>query len=116
MAGTKVTLSADAQAVEGRITGKGCLKLDFAATSFSLDMDYKSSDKIVLNLSGSQGVKLSADSTLKLSGGLTYDMVNRDWQGEVGMKLVISKAVAAQLEQELKGRGSKTRLSVTITF
>lgn len=110
------TLNGEAQQFAGAITGKGSLKLETDATSLCFALDYKSKDKIILTLSGAQGVKLSAGNKLKFSGSVSRDLVNRQWEGEYALKLEISKTVAARLSQEFTKKGPKTSAEITIKF
>jgi hypothetical protein len=110
------TLNGEAQEYAGKVTGKGSLKMTVDATSLCFALDYKSKDKIILTLSGSQGVKLSAGSKLKFSGNISRDLVNRSWEGDYALRLEISKTVAAQLSQEFTKLGTKTCAEITIKF
>jgi hypothetical protein len=110
------TLNGEAQEFAGKITGKGSLKMDVDATSLCFTLDYKSKDKIILTLSGSQGIKLSAGNKLKFSGSLSRDLVNRSWEGVYALKLEISQTVAARLSQEFTKTGTKTSAEITIKF
>ena len=110
------TLNGEAQQFDGAVTGKGSLKLETDATSLSFALDYQSKDKIILTLSGSQGITLSAGSKLKFSGSVSRDLVNRSWDGEYAIKLEINKTIAAQLSQEFTKKGTKTSAEITIKF
>ena len=110
------TLNGEAQEFAGKVTGKGSLKFETDAASLCFALDYKSADKIILTLSGTQGINLSAGNKLKFSGSVSRDMVNRSWDGEYAVKLEISKTVAARLSQEFTKMGTKTRAEITIKF
>jgi hypothetical protein len=110
------TLKGEAQEFAGEVTGKGSLKLETDATSLSFALDYKSADKVILTLSGTQGIKLSADDNLKFSGSVSHDLVNRSWDGKYAIKLEINKTIAAQLSQEFSQKGTKTSAAITIKF
>ena len=110
------TLNGEVQNFEGRISGKGSLKLNMDASALCLDLDYKSENKIVLKLSGEQGIKLSSSNKLKFTGSVSHDLVNRFWEGEYSLRLEISKSVAARLRQEFTKKGSKTTAEITIRF
>ena len=110
------TLNGEAQEYLGNVTGKGSLKLETDSSSLSFALDYISKDKIILTLSGAQGIKLSADNKLKFSGSVSRDLVNRSWEGEYALKLEISKTVAARLSQEFTKLGTKTKAEITIKF
>jgi hypothetical protein len=109
-------LHGEAQKLAGEISGKGSLKLATDAASLAFALDYQSKDKIILKLSGSQGVKLSAGSKLNFSGSISRDLVNRIWAGEYAIKLEISQSVAARLSQEFTRTGTKTSAEITIKF
>ena len=110
------TLSGKAQEFNGMITGKGSLKMETDATSLNFSLDYKSKDKIILTLSGTQGIKLSAGSNLKFSGSVSRDLVNSTWEGEYALKFEISQSVAARLSQEFTQKGTRTSAEITIKF
>lgn len=110
------TLNGEAQQFAGAVTGKGSLKMEADAATLSFALDYKSADKIILTLSGSQGITLSAGSKLKFSGGVSRDLVNRSWEGEYALKLEISKTVAARLSQDFTRAGTKTKAEITLKF
>jgi phage replication-related protein YjqB (UPF0714/DUF867 family) len=110
------TLNGEAQEFAGKVTGKGSLKMETDATTLAFALDYKSKDKIILTLSGTQGIKLSASDKLKFSGSVSREMVNQTWTGEYALKLEISKTVAAQLSQEFTKKGTKTSAEITIKF
>lgn len=110
------TLNGEAQEFAGAVTGKGSLKLETDASSLCFAMDYKSKDKVILTLSGAQGIKLSAGNKLKFSGSVSRDLVNRSWDGEYAIKLEINKTIAAQLSQEFTKKGTKTSVEITIRF
>jgi len=110
------TLNGEAQEFAGNVTGKGSLKMEMDASSLAFALDYQSKDKIILTLSGAQGIKLSAGNKLKFSGSVSRDLVNRTWEGEYALKLEISRTVAARLSQEFTKQGAKTSAAITIRF
>jgi hypothetical protein len=110
------TLNGEAQEFAGEVTGKGSLNLETDASTLCFALDYQSKDKIILTLSGSQGIKLSAGSKLKFLGSVSRDLVNRAWEGEYALRLEISKTVAARLSQEFTRQGTKTSAEITIRF
>ena len=110
------TLKGEAEQFAGAITGKGSLKMEVDASTLSLGLDYKSKDKIILTLSGAQGIRLAAGSKLKFSGSVSRDLVNRAWEGEYALKLEISQSVAASLSQQFARVGTKTKAEITIKF
>lgn len=110
------TLSGNAQEYLGQVTGKGSLKMETDATTLSFALDYKSKDKIVFILSGTQGLKISTKNKLKFSGSLSREVFNQTWTGEYALKIEISKTVAAQLSQEFTKKGTKTSAEITVRF
>jgi hypothetical protein len=110
------TLNGEAKEFSGEVTGKGSLTMATDATSLSFALDYQSKDKIILTLSGTQGIKLSASNRLKFSGSVSRDLVDRSWEGDYELKLEISKTVAARLSQEFTRKGTKTSAEITIKF
>ncbi len=110
------SLSGKAQKYQGEITGSGSLKLETDATSYCFQMDYKSRDKVILTLSGTQGITLSAGSRLKFSESIAKNLINNTWEGKYTIKLEINKAIAAQLSQEFIKDGPRTSAEITIKF
>lgn len=110
------TLNGVAQELNGKITGKGSLKLNMDASTLSFALDYRSKDQIILTLSGEQGIKISASNRLRFNGSISCDLVNKYWEGEYALRLTISKSVAARLIQEFSRKGTKTSAEITIRF
>jgi hypothetical protein len=110
------TLKGEAEQYSGAVTGRGSLKLETDAASLSLALDYQSRDKVILTLSGSRGVVLSAGSKLKFSGSVSRDLVNRTWEGDYALKLEINQSVAASLSQQFTRVGTKTHAEITVRF
>lgn len=110
------SLSGKAQKYAGEITGNGSLKLETDALAFCFQMDYKSKDKVILTLSGTQGVKLSHSTRLKFSESISKNLVNSIWEGKFIIRLEINKNIAAQLSQEFSKNGPKTSAEITIKF
>jgi len=110
------SLSGKAQKYAGEITGNGSLKLETDAASFCFAMDYKSKDKVILTLSGTQGIKLSASNKLKFSESISKDLILGTLEGKFAIKLEINKSIAAQLSQEFAKNGPKTSAEITIRF
>ncbi len=112
--GVQFTLSGSAERYRGKISGRGSLVFEVDATRLQFALDYKSRNQVVLTLSGSQGIKLSADDSLAFTGSLSRDLMGRTWQGEFAVKLKINAAVAASLSQEFNEKGGKTQVAFTI--
>ncbi len=110
------SLSGKAEKYQGEITGSGSLKLETDAASFCFKMDYKSKDKVILTLSGTQGITLSASSKLKFSESIAKNLINNTWEGKYTIKLEINKTIAAQLNQEFLKAGPKTSAEIIIKF
>ncbi|MFQ5890205.1 MAG: hypothetical protein ACE5JR_09145 [Gemmatimonadota bacterium] len=99
----------------GRFTGKGRLTLHISdATKALVGLDYRRPDRLVLNLHSTAGLKLSADDTLTLSGGLTHDLLNQRLGGKVSARLKIANSLGASIEQEFGQSGPRTSLSVKL--
>jgi len=117
MAGdVQFTLSGAVERYQGKVSGTGSLKFEAAATTLQFALDYRSRDQVVLTLSGSQGLRLTADDSLSFSGELSRDLVSRTWQGEFAVKLKINQAVAASLSQQFTRKGGRTSVAFTVTF
>jgi hypothetical protein len=85
--GVQFTLSGSAERYRGKITGRGSLLLEVDATRLKFALDYRSRSQVVLTLSGTQGIKLSADDSLAFAGSLSRDLAGRTWQGEFAVEL-----------------------------
>jgi hypothetical protein len=112
----QLSLNGKAQECAGEITGSGNLKFETDAASLCFELDYKSKDKVILTLSGTQGIKLSASSRLKFSESISKNLVNSTWEGKYTIKLEINKTIAAQLSQEFSKIGPKISAEITIKF
>jgi hypothetical protein len=112
----QLTLSGETQRLDGRVSGKGSITLMADASTVCFALDYRSKDRIVLTLSGEQGIRLSASDTLTFSGSVSRDLADRHWQGEYALKLEISQSVAATLSQKFTRQGTKTYAEITIHF
>ena len=99
----------------GELRGAGKLMLEFSDVSkSSIKLDYSQSDKSLLEVDSSVGIKFSADNTLTFSGGLDYNFMNKKINGNLGAQLVISKDIAANIEQSFATAGNTTKLTLTI--
>jgi hypothetical protein len=99
----------------GKFGGTGQIILSFKDISkSSLTFDYSHSDKVLLKVDSSVGIKLSADNTLTFSGGLNYDFMNKKINGNIGAQFIISKNIAAKIEQSFATKGNTTALTLTI--
>ena len=112
----QVSLSGKAQQCDGEITGSGSLKIETNVASLCFVMDYKSKDKVILTLSGTQGIKLSASSKLKFSESISRDIFDKDWKGKYEIRLEINKNIAAQFCQEFSKLGTTTTAEISIRF
>lgn len=101
----------------GRVAGQGRLTLQVSdAASASVGVDYRNADRLLLSLESTAGLRLSADDTLTLSGGLTHDLLNQELGGRVRARLKIDKRVSASLEQRFDRRGPATSVELRITL
>lgn len=101
--------------VAGRFRGSGALTLFLSdATKAKIGLDYRSPDRILLTVESTGGIRLSADDTLTLSGGLTRDLVNREIAGEVKARLKLARDLQADIEQTFGGRGPTTSVTVKL--
>jgi hypothetical protein len=81
------SLSGKAQEYAGEITGSGSLKLETDASTLCFQLDYKSKDKVILTLSGTQGIKLSHSTKLKFSESISKNLVNNALEEAPGSDL-----------------------------
>jgi hypothetical protein len=84
------------------------------AAKAKLVVDYKRPDSIVVSLDSTVGIKLSADDSLVLSGGLTQDLVNGEVKGRVSAHLRIAKDLSAELEQRFGASGPVTSFELRL--
>jgi len=114
----KVQFSLSGKAIKsnGEIFGKGVLKFETDPASMSLELDYKSKNKVVCTIAGTQGFKISRSSTLKLSETISKELFKKGWEGAFVMKLEISQSIAAQLTQEITMKGPKTIAEIMFRF
>ena len=101
----------------GEFRGKGQLRFDISdAAQAKIALDYRSPERILLQIESSVGIKLSGDDTLTLSGGLTRDLVNQELSGEVSARLKIAKDLDVTIEQEFGGSGPRTSVALKLTL
>ncbi len=99
----------------GALRGKGQLTLFLSdAARAQVGLDYRNPDRILLSLTSRAGIRLSADDSLELSGGLSRDLMNQELKGHVQARLRIARDLAAQLEQEFGGSGPKTSMTLKL--
>ena len=110
------SLSGTARKFAGEISGSGSLKFETDASTYCFQLDYKSKDKVILTLSGTQGIKLSAGSRLKFSESISKNLVNSTWEGKYVIRLEINQGIAAQLSQEFLEDDTRTSAEITIRF
>lgn len=102
---------------DGEFRGTGRLSFAFSdATRASLEVDYSRPDELVVGLGATTGVELSADDTLVLDGGLSWDRVARELEGEVEAELRIARGLGVVISQSLEPGPDTTRLEVTLSF
>lgn len=99
----------------GRLAGRGKLTLHVSdAAKASIGVDYRNADRLVLSLDSTAGLRLSADDSLTLSGGLTHDLLNREFGGKVSARIRLSDRLGATIEQEFGRKGAVTSLDVRL--
>lgn len=101
----------------GEIEGSGRLTLHVAdASRASLEIDYSSPDEILVALRSRAGLRLSADDTLTLTGGVEREVGLGRTEGEVGAELRIGRDHRVKLEQEFRPGPDRTSLEVSLSF
>lgn len=99
----------------GSFKGKGSLTLYLSdAAKAKVALDYRGPDRVLLSVESEAGIRLSADDTLTLSGGLSRDLVNQEIRGHVKAKLKLSRDLAAEIEQEFGASGPRTSVAVKL--
>lgn len=101
----------------GEFRGDGRLIFAFSdATRASLEVDYSSPDELVVAMETTTGLTLSADDSLELSGGLSWDRVERELEGEVEAELRVGRDLGVVVRQEFVPGPDTTGLEVTLSF
>lgn len=111
--------SVDETATEqtGALAGTGELSVDIQDISkTSIAVDYKEQDKVKVSVTSEAPIKLDADRSITLSGGINYDFLNKDITGNAGIDFVVSKDVAMSLEQSFNKSGNTISGKLTFTF
>lgn len=103
-------------AAEGVITGKGSIKLELPTTNFKLSYDYSGPDKTILSIQTEKDIKVDFDKELKLYGGLSHELNESIWSGNVGIKIVINKNASVKFEQMISSDGLKTVLGFEVAI
>lgn len=100
---------------QGRFRGRGRFTLFLSdAAQAKIGLDYRSPDSVLLSVESTAGIRLSADDTLTLSGGLSRDLVNQEIRGRVAAKLRIARDLSAEIEQEFGASGPKTSVAMKL--
>lgn len=101
----------------GEIEGSGRLLLHVAdASTASLEVDYSSPDEVLVSLRSRAGIRLSADESLVLTGGLERQIGLDQSAGEVGAELRFGKGRRVKVEQEFRPGPDRTSMEVSLTF
>ena len=101
----------------GEFRGSGQLRFDIRdAARARIGLDYRNPEDIRLRIDSTVGIKLSSDDSLTLSGGLTRDLANGEFRGEVSARLRIAKDLDVSIEQEFGSGGPKTSVALKLTF
>ncbi len=109
------TLSLTAEETnKGSISGKGTIRLKIDLTDLQFKLDYRKEDRLILNLTASQGIKISTSGTLTFSGDLSRDLVNRNWDGSVKIQLDMKKSVSAALQHSFSPKKKSIRFDLKI--
>lgn len=101
----------------GEIEGSGKILLHVAdASTASLAVDYSSPDEILVSLRSRAGIRLSADDSLVLTGGVERQIGFDRASGEVGAELRFGKGRKVKVEQEFRPGPDRTSMEVSLTF
>lgn len=102
---------------DGEFHGTGQLSFAFSdATRSSLEVDYSTPDELVVALETTTGLRLSADDSLVLAGGLEWDRIAEELEGEVEAELRIGRDLGVVVTQTFVPGPDTTGLEVTLTF
>lgn len=102
---------------DGAFHGNGQLSFAFSdATRSSLEVDFSTPDELVVALETTTGLRLSADDSLELTGGLGWDRVEKELEGEVEAELRIGRDLGVVVSQSFVPGPDTTGLEVTLTF
>ena len=100
---------------EGRIAGKGTLSLELSdAAEARVLFDYREDRRLRLGVESKVGLRLGADDTLLLSGGLTRELLNQELEGRVSARLKLARDLDVEMEQAFGPRGGKTSMSLLV--
>lgn len=103
--------------VEGELAAKGELEFRIAdASKASIHVDYREDDRLLLGIRSSAGMRIGADRSLKLAGGIDYDLASEEWKGEVEARLELGRAAEVRIEQEFGSNGAATSVALTVIF
>lgn len=101
----------------GEIRGKGTLTLFLSdAAEASVSVDYRRDDRLVVGIESETGIRLGADDSLTLSGGLSRDLFSREIEGHVTAELELARDLEVELEQEFGTDGPRTSVALELRF
>lgn len=100
------------QKSSGEVSGKGTISFKLALTDLSFGVDYRKEDKLILQLTATQGLHICTNGTLTFSGEINSDLMNRVWDGSVKIQLEISKKCAASLKHTFSPQKKAVRFDL----
>jgi hypothetical protein len=111
------TLDETATSQTGQIAGNGKLVVDIKdINKTSVSVDYKDEDKLKISLQSLQPISLFADNSLVLSGGISYDALNKTLTGNAGLDITVSKNVAMEFKQDFNKTGNTISGKIEFKF
>lgn len=101
----------------GDVRGKGTLTLFLSdAAEARIALDYRADNRLRIAVDSEAGIRLSADDTLTLGGGLERDLLRNETNAFVRAELELAKDLTAELEQEFGTDGPTTSIALKLRF
>ena len=94
----------------GKLSGSGQFTVHTDALTSSLGVDYSKDHQVTFKLNSEGNIKITPDSNLKISGGLSYNPQNNELSGLSSLEFTVPSKVALTLEQQIKKDGSNVGL------
>jgi hypothetical protein len=101
----------------GVLAGNGTLTVDIKdINKTSIGVDYQDEDRLKVKLQSSETVKLFADESLTLSGGIGYNVLNKTITGNAGINFEVSKDIKMSFDQSFNKSGNAISGKITFSF
>ena len=111
----KVEVGGGGEFETGVITGTGKISIefnDFMTAGFTVD--YSSEDKVIVGFTAEKDIKISAESSLTISGSAKLNFSDLTFSAGAAVKFEIDKSTAVQIQVDSKDDQFSGKASVSL--